>query len=106
MNYKTEYALAKAEVSMLRLQLKTQIEENKKLKIRLGNLAEIWHDVQIIFPIVLQMLNVFKGKFVIWTLIFNAGFFITNFKKIRDTVFENQTGDELNPKQGWAMDKQ
>ena len=106
MKLKEENTLLKYEVSVLRNELKTAVEENQKLVIRLGNLAEIWHDVQVIFPIVLQMLNAFKGKFVIWTLLFNAAFLLKNFKKIRDTVFKNQTGDELNPKQGWALDKQ
>lgn len=106
MKLKEENALLKYEVKVLREELKTVVDQNQKLSIRLGNLAEIWHDVQVIFPIVLQMLNVFKGKFVIWQLIFNAVFLLRNFKKIRDTVFKNQTGDELNPKQGWALDKQ
>jgi len=106
MTLKEQNAILQQEIKWLTAEVKQVKDENNKLRIRLGNIHEIWHDVQIIFPIVLQMLNVFKGKFVIWTLIFNAGFFITSFKKIRETVFENQTGDELNPKQGWAMDKQ
>ena len=106
MTLKEQNAILQQEIKWLTAEVKQVKDENNKLRIRLGNIQEIWHDVQIIFPIVLQMLNVFKGKFVIWTLIFNAGFFITSFKKIRETVFKNQTGDELNPKQGWAMDKQ
>lgn len=106
MTLKEENAILRQELKWLTAEVVHTKEENNKLRLRLGNLQEIWHDVQIIFPIVLQMLNIFKGKFIIWTLVFNAGFFLTSFKKIRDTVFKNQTGDELDPKQGWALDKQ
>jgi len=106
MNERAEVAMLQHRISMLELEVNQKNAEISQLKIRLGNLQEIWHDIKVIFPILIQMINVFDGKFVIWKVIFKASFFLKNLKLIRETVFENQTGDEVNPKQGWPMDQQ